>query len=142
MVYICESISETWLITQFFYELFCFGVNDFASQRQIAISCLPDVTQESSLHSGKFECSILLHFLVACSLTDSENFLTIEITDFEFLIHHTPHSSIIFIFASKLNNFLFPILIFKKCMPVSQKIKGYTCFFHVKGPLHYRACLL
>jgi hypothetical protein len=97
------------------------------SQRQIAISCLPDETQEHFLHSGKFGCSVLLHFLVACSLIDPFAqiffvFFLTEITDFD-----TPcfklkslcgslfsYSSIIFIFASKLNDFLFPILIFKK----------------------------
>jgi hypothetical protein len=58
------------VINQFFCELlFCFDVDDFASQRKIAISCLPDETQER-FHSDKFGCSVSLHFLVACSLAD------------------------------------------------------------------------
>jgi hypothetical protein len=109
-----KSISEAWFITQFFCELLkinCFDVDDFASQRQSAISCLPDVIQERFLHSSKFRCSVLLHFLVACSLAD---FLLRKSL---ILVYHASNLNrfvalpvlIIFIFASKLNDFIFPI---------------------------------
>jgi hypothetical protein len=104
-----------------FLQLFCFDVDDFASQRQIAISCLPGVTQEWFLCSVRF--IFLLPALSPIRLHKfSWFFFIIDITDFDIpsfklkSLCGTPYSdsSIIFIFASKLIDFIFPILNFKK----------------------------
>jgi hypothetical protein len=69
MVYIFEFRNHGSL-PNFSANSFALFVDDFAGQRQIAISCLPDETKERFLHSGKIGCSVLLHFIVACSLAD------------------------------------------------------------------------